>query len=192
MIEDTRTAGESATSTACATGTACDADAVCAADRKNTDTGQQEPGIYPGRGELTAKEYLMEVWKIDSRIRSKARSLETLRNLATSTSAVISDMPKAHNVTSRMANSVAKIVDLEREINVDMETSVLLKVEAEMQIALIEDPRCRLVLEDRYINKLSWERIAAKLGCSVRYALKIHGQALSEFKVPEDSVLYSG
>jgi len=157
------------------------------------DTGQQAEQLQQaepeGKPALSAKAYLNEVRNIDRQINSKVATLERLKNLATSTSMAISDMPKAHNVTSRMANAVSKIVDLEREIGTDMEVYLELKVEATRQIALITDPKYRYVLTERYINNHTWENIAFGLECSVRYALKLNGLALRAFKVPEDSVL---
>lgn len=139
---------------------------------------------------ISAKEYFDEVWNIDGEIGSKLSTLQQLRNLATSTANVLSDMPKAHNVTSRVANVVTKIADLENEINADMEKAVDLKIEAVRLIKDMKNPKYAFVLEQRYLNRCSWEDIACDLDCCVRYVQKLHGRALAAFQVPEDSVLY--
>ena len=56
---------------------------------------------------MTGKEYLLQARYLDERIHSKIQQIESLNDLATSCSAVISDMPRNPNQGgSKMADAV--------------------------------------------------------------------------------------
>ena len=77
---------------------------------------------------MTAKEYLMQAKFLDMRINSKIQQVEALNDLATSASSVLTGTPHNPNKpTSKMADAVAKIVDLQAEINRDIDELVDLK-----------------------------------------------------------------
>ena len=77
---------------------------------------------------MTGKEYLLQARYLDERIHSKIQQIESLNDLATSCSAVISDMPRNPNQGgSKMADAVIKIVTLQEEINQDINALVELK-----------------------------------------------------------------
>lgn len=64
---------------------------------------------------MTAKEFLSQTFTIDKRISSKLRQIEHLNALATKCTSVWSDMPKCTcNTTSRMADAIDKIIDIEK------------------------------------------------------------------------------
>lgn len=134
---------------------------------------------------MDAKTYLMQIMNIDQLINCKLEQLGRLKALATHTTSTISDMPKSHNNNSRLEDTVLKIIELEHSIDAEIDRLVNLKAEASYQISLMQDMRCRLVLEARYINGESWETIAAEMGYSIRNVQNLHGKALQEFLVPE-------
>ena len=134
---------------------------------------------------MDAKTYLMQIMNIDQLINCKLEQLGRLKALATNTTSTISDMPKSHNNNSRLEDTVLKIIELEHSIDAEIDRLVNLKAEASYQISLMQDMRCRLVLEARYINGESWETIAAEMGYSIRNVQNLHGKALQEFPVPE-------
>jgi hypothetical protein len=77
---------------------------------------------------MIAKEYLMQVNKIDKDIDLKLEQLDSLYALATKATTVLSDMPKScAGGESRMENTIVKIVDLENEINDEIDHLVDLK-----------------------------------------------------------------
>ena len=117
---------------------------------------------------MTAKEYMEQARYLDMQINSKIEQVRSLNELATKVTTVYSDMPHSPNRnTSRMEETIAKIIDLESEIN------------------NVEDEKYRILLELRYINQMSWEEIAVHLGYDLRYTHKIHGRALQKVTVPE-------
>lgn len=135
---------------------------------------------------MTAKEYMEQARYLDMQINSKIEQVRTLNELATKVTTVYSDMPHSPNRnTGRMEETIAKIIDLESEIDRDIDALVGLKQEVKTAISKIEDEKCRVLLELRYINQKSWEEIANQLGYDLRYTHKIHGRALQKITVPE-------
>lgn len=135
---------------------------------------------------MTAKEYLSQAYRLDLRINSKIEQVSSLNDLATKCTSVINDMPRNPNrATSSMADAVAKIIDLQAEINKDIDTLVDLKQDIVTVIKGIGNLEYQTLLEKRYLCFLSWERIAVAMGYDLRYLHKLHNRALEECKVPK-------
>ena len=133
---------------------------------------------------MTAKEYLSQAKYLDARINSKIRQVGALNDLATSATSALSGMPRNPNHgRSTMADCVAKIVDLQTEINADIDELVDLKREITRTIKALTDTEYQTILERRYLVFDSWEKIAAGMGYDLRYLLKLHGKALEAVQV---------
>lgn len=79
---------------------------------------------------MTAKEYMEQARYLDMQINSKIEQIRNLNELATKATTVYSDMPHSPNRnTSRMEETVVKIIDLESEIDRDIDALVNLKRE---------------------------------------------------------------
>lgn len=128
---------------------------------------------------MTAKEYLSQAYRIDQRINSKLEQIVSLRALATKATSTLSDTPPSgtRNVHS-MEDTIAKMVDLENEINVDIDTLVDLKREFVCIIKKISNHEYQTLLELRYLCFKTWEQIAVDMGYDLRYIHKLHGKAL--------------
>ena len=81
-----------------------------------------------------------------------------------------------------LGNSVAKIIDLENEINKAIDAYVDKKERIISQIDSIQEIMEYQVLFSRYIEFFTFEQIAADNNYSVRQILRIHGNALVEFE----------
>ena len=129
---------------------------------------------------MNAKEYLSQVMRIDQRINSKLEQLQKLRASSTKATATLSDMPRPESPDlQRLETTVAKIVDLENEINRDIDTLVNLRGEIYHLIQTVQDVNQQLLLELRYLCFKSWREIAETMGLEERYVLKVHGRALN-------------
>ena len=130
---------------------------------------------------MKAKEYLNRAYKIDHRINSKLAQIAELKMLATKATATIGMTPPSGTLNPhRTQDIVAKIVDLEREINCDINSLLDIKREVMDAIRQVADIDCQLVLEKRYLCYCTWEQIAVDLDCSVRRTHIVHGKALDE------------
>jgi DNA-directed RNA polymerase specialized sigma subunit len=130
---------------------------------------------------MTAKEYLMQVNKIDRDIDVKLEQLDSLYALATKATTVLSDIPKSSGInTCRMEDTIVKIMDLETEINDEIDKLVDLKREIMDLIGSIDNIDYRIILASRYINGKQWTEIAKIAGYERRYLLKLHDLALAD------------
>ncbi len=102
-----------------------------------------------------SKEYLSQARYLDARINTKIKQLEALNTLATSATSVLTGMPHSPNkATSKMADIVDKIVDLQAEINRDIDALVDLKGEMRSKLEMVPAEDYKAILEMRY---LCWE-----------------------------------
>ena len=139
---------------------------------------------------MTAKEYLMQAKFLDMRINSKIQQVEALNDLATSASSVLTGMPRNPNkATSKMADAVAKIVDLQAEINHDIDELGDLKKAISYTIKAVPSPELQTLLEKRYLCFQSWEIIAVDMNYSMQHLFRLHDKALKEITafLPDES-----
>lgn len=127
---------------------------------------------------MKAKEYLQQIRKCDRIIENKLSEIDSLRGLAESvTSTWKEDAVQSSGATDKLGDTVAKIVDLQTEINADIDTLVDLKREIMSVIDRLEAPFCDLLYK-RYFQFLKWEEIAVGMNCSFRHVIRMHGTAL--------------
>jgi len=133
---------------------------------------------------MTSKEYLSLAYRIDQRINSKLEQIVSLRALATKATSTLSDTPPSgtRNVHS-MEDIIAKIVDLENEINRDIDILVDLKREFVSVIRKIDNTEYQTLLELRYLCFKTWEQIAVDMGYSLQHIFRIHDKALKEINI---------
>ena len=135
---------------------------------------------------MTPKEYLEQAVYLDQRINSKLTQVENLRSLATKITTVYSDSPHSSAPDcQRLEKTIAKIVDLENDINRDIDRLVDLKKEITETINEISDLRQRTILEMRYLSFRTWEQIAVALDHDIRHVYRLHGEALKQIKFSE-------
>ena len=98
---------------------------------------------------MKAKEYLERAYWLDQMIDSKLEQVASLRAMATKTTTIMKRdvVSRSRNMHS-MEDTIAKIADLEEEINADIDRLVDLKKEIGETIRRVEDPRQRTVLEN--------------------------------------------
>lgn len=138
---------------------------------------------------MTAKQYLRQVRRLDNLINAKLEQAEELRG----TVMRITQNLDAVKVEKRSFNDktgtlIAKIVDLEKEINKDIDKLIDLKAEIVSKIDKIENQDYRLILTLRYLNFKKWEQIAVEMGYSYQWVHRLHGRALIEFEKVDRSL----
>ena len=135
---------------------------------------------------MTAKEYLSQAYRLDKRIDSKIEQLKSLNLLATKCTSTLSDMPKSQSISnSRLEDTVVKIVDLQEEINMDIDSLVDLKRDIVKTIKSVQNPEYQIILDLRYLCFKTWEEIAVQMNCSIDNVFKIRKNALKSVVIPE-------
>ena len=135
---------------------------------------------------MTPKEYLNQAYWLDRRIDSKLEQLSALRDPATKTTAVMEGEVVSHtrNVHS-LQDVIAKIMDMEAEINSDIDALVDLKRDIMRTIKEIGNPEYQTLLELRYLCFKRWEEISMIMNYSVRRIFQIHDEAMEKLVIPE-------
>ncbi|MFA6729865.1 MAG: DUF1492 domain-containing protein [Eubacteriales bacterium] len=129
---------------------------------------------------MNTKTYLSQARYLDMRIKSKLQQIESLNELATSCSSVLTGMPRnPNNGGSRMADAVCKMVDLQNELKQDIEMLVDLKKEIMNTIRMVTDAEQQTLLEKRYLCFLTWEKIAVEMHYSIQHIYRMHDEALN-------------
>lgn len=132
---------------------------------------------------MTAKEYLQQVRTIDERINCKLADVARLQDMATRITPVLrDDVAHGGGTQDRMADTIARIIDLKAEINGDIDQLVDKKREVTAKLDKLTNRRYYTVLFRKYILFETFEQIACEMNCSWRNACYLHGQALDVFQ----------
>ncbi len=130
---------------------------------------------------MNAKEYLKQIISIDKLINSKQKQVNDLRTLCGVKSRAFDGMPSGGSRNpDKIGELVAKIADLENEINESIDKLVDLKREAMSKIDALSDNRYKLILNKRYLENETFERIAVDMNLSWKWTHKLHKEALEE------------
>ena len=128
---------------------------------------------------MNAKEYLSQAWLMEKQVDSKLQQIATLRSMAEGLNQCIASEPVTHtrNVAA-MQDTVNKIIEAEADLNAEIDELVDLKRGIKGTIAQVRSPMYRLILENRYLGFMKWEKIAFDLGYTIRWVQMRHREAL--------------
>jgi len=132
---------------------------------------------------MKTEDYLNQARHLDTQINSKLSQIESLSALATKCTATLTDMPgNKNNGTSKMEDTILKIITLQEEINSDIDVLVDLKKEIMTIIKKVENSEYRTLLENRYLSFLSWEKIAVEMKYSIQQVYRKRTEALKKIE----------
>lgn len=129
---------------------------------------------------MNAKTYLQQIKLYDTHIKNKLEEVADLRAMIMHiTSTLRPDGGTAKGGASdKVGNTVAKIVDMEAEINTAIDRFVDLKREISKTLDLINDSDELRLLHLRYFQYMQWEEISVEMGYTYRNVCYIHSRAL--------------
>jgi DNA-directed RNA polymerase specialized sigma subunit len=136
---------------------------------------------------MTAKQYLKQAHRLNELINSDLAELDQLRALSTSVSSPnLFGMPHSASRSNEapFAKCIAKIIDLEKVIDAEIDRLVALKKEIREVINQIPDNDQKLCLKLRYIQFLKWSAVADEMELSLKQVHRIHNEALQNVKLP--------
>ncbi|WP_312281947.1 hypothetical protein [Oscillibacter sp.] len=114
--------------------------------------------------------------EINDLLMEKKRIMSRLTRMTTS----ISGMPHGGGESDKMTDGIAKVVELDAEIDSKVDALCDLRREVCANIGTVGDATLRRVLMLRYISGKTWEQIAVEMNYSWRQIIRIHGQALTK------------
>jgi len=126
-----------------------------------------------------AKEFLQQVKLCDAHINNKLEELSRLKDMVIHITATWkADVVSGGGTQDKMGDAIAKIIDLEAEINRAVDEYVDKKKQVGATIEQIRDSDQVTVLHKRYFEDLTWEQIACDMHMTYRNVCYIHGRAL--------------
>lgn len=126
-----------------------------------------------------AKRFLQQVKLYDSKINSLLEELDNLKAMTLKiTTTLKQDVVSSGGNQDKIGDAIAKIVDLEAEINAAIDGFVNKKKAVNDVLDMVYDPDQYAVLYKRYILYKRWEQIACDMTMTYRNVLYIHGRAL--------------
>lgn len=126
-----------------------------------------------------AKEYLQQIKKLDVHIDSLLEQVAHLKAMSLKiTTTLRQDVSSGSGSQDKIGDAIAKIIDLENEINQNIDEYVDKKREICAVIEKVENPDQAALLHKRYLLYEPWEQIAIELHCTYRNVCYIHGRAL--------------
>ena len=129
--------------------------------------------------ELDAKAFLQQVELFDNHINNKLEELDRLKALTTKiTTSLKQDVVSSSGSQDKLGDAIAKIVDLEAEINEAVDTFIERKKAVSSIIEKVNNPDQANVLSKRYLLYERWEQIAMEMNFTYRHTTRIHGEAL--------------
>ena len=121
------------------------------------------------------EEFLGRVRKLRNGIENKMLRIETLRDMATSTTAAVSDMPRSDSPNlQRMETVLCKVADLESEIAQDRAAMETAKAEITAALSELEDYQEQQALYGWYVECNAWAAIAKDCGFHIRTVQRQH------------------
>lgn len=129
-----------------------------------------------------AKDYFAQIRKTGRLIKRLTDTVFTLRSSLTSQSYELNpDKVQTSGPKNTLEETVAKIVDLEADINRRIDELVDMKQEAFTMINRIPDLDQQNILIGRYIQLKKWEDISEELNYSMQWVFELHGKGLLAF-----------
>lgn len=128
--------------------------------------------------------YLKQAKRLDDIINLKIEQLSDLKLQSTAISSLHdTEKVKISLNPNQLSGLVAKMVDLENEINKEIDKLYSIKKDIMHSINLIDNKDYQVLLNLRYLNFLTWEEIAAKMSYSISWVFKIHTRALMQIAI---------
>ena len=128
---------------------------------------------------MDAKAYLKQIKLYDTHIDNKLEELKRLKDMVLRiTSTMKDEVVSSSGNQDKFGDTMAKIVDLQDEINKTVDEYIDLKAGISAVVDLVTDADELAVLCKRYMQYKTWEQIADEMHMTYRNVCYIHGRAL--------------
>lgn len=127
-----------------------------------------------------AKKYLQQIQFYDSRIKAKLAERDRLKEMLTKITPTLRDdaVSGGRGSQDKLSDAVAKLVDLEAEIDMAVDSFVDARKSVSKVIDKVADNKQFNILHRRYVLNETFEQIAADMGYTYRWICSMHGEAL--------------
>ena len=126
------------------------------------------------------KNYLKQYLILNRKINRQLEEIEALREKASRARNAFSDMPKDPSRNKDHVDIIIKILEIEEYLKQEIEKSIEVRQDIYDFICLLDNETIKSVMLYHYINGLTWEKTAAKMGYNWRWVHKLHAKALDQ------------
>ena len=133
------------------------------------------------------KAYLQKYRAADDEINDLLREKERIMSRLTRMTSCLSGMPHGGGESDKITDGVAKVIELDAEIDSKVDALCDLRREVCANIGTVNDATLRRILMLRYISGKTWEQIAVEMERTYQWVCILHGRALNKFYVALDS-----
>ena len=132
---------------------------------------------------MDTKQYLSQIKRLDRQIQNKLSELYNLKMMASSIS-VSNECERVQTSGNKdqLGAVVAKIVDMEKEVDKMVDLFVDTRSKIISQIDSMDDLDSYDILSMRYVAGKTFHEISEKTNWSIRKVFSLHGKALLEFE----------
>lgn len=127
--------------------------------------------------------YLSRYIPLSGRINRMLEEQYRWKCLAMKVTQNFSPAPGGGESGSPIERPMDKVDELERKITQAIDELADIRMEIEAVLGQLEDDTLRELMEYRYIDGLTWERIAEKMHYSWRHTCRLHGEALAKINM---------
>lgn len=136
--------------------------------------------------EMTKKQYLRQYKSVMGRIEAKLEEIERLDNSLYPGAQIISDMPRSEK-SGDGSEKYDRAIDIVRRMRgrmcAELRELERLREEIADAIASVPSQQLRELLERRYMNFQSWDKIAEAMDYGIDNIYKMHGNALKQLRI---------
>lgn len=136
-----------------------------------------------GDDELTPKEYLQQVYKLDEEVSSLLNEYEKSEKITLSASKLKQVMADSNKISNPTEDTFFQRIEYSSDLLYKTDCLVNLKIQISNEIDQIQDRILRILLRERYISSKSWKDIAVVLNYDLRHIHRLHKEALEEFEI---------
>lgn len=135
---------------------------------------------------MTKKE-LSQLYWLNREIDEEKRKLEELTAASEGCTQSITGLPHVNSAGDKIGDLAILIAEQRDLINLKVRQSVIEYNRLNRYIAAVEDAQMRMILSLRYVDGLSWQQVAFRMGeTDEQYPRRKHNKFLAESKVDEN------
>lgn len=132
---------------------------------------------------MTAKQYLLQVERLDNEIVQLKERLEEIRTPLLSITVdpskeAVDGSSKGGNMADSLLDEIEKVSQMLSRRRME---AVVLKAKISLQIQELKDPRFVRLLYRHYIDHITLDSLAVEMGYEYYYFARLHGYALKAF-----------
>lgn len=132
---------------------------------------------------MTEKEAKKELYSYLHSIKLEQRKLEQIEKIKaklTKTTVILSDIPKGNNYEDRMADNIARLLELINEHIIIMQEEEENLIRITKKIKQVEQPY-RNILELRFVDGMKVEEVSVKIDRAYRYTKNLIKKSIKKY-----------